>query len=183
MAVCGAAGLASSRMLAVNSAKSASLAASRPGTAGGQPMPERGGVRADPVPDAPSRRPGPATQARHRRASWICWVNGPDSTTGQPCERISRAVNVHARVLVDLDVLVVPRALALTGRAAGRRQRRCHERPVHRVLVRRAGGGTSEASRMPATLLLRPPAGRPRPQAGAGTLMPSEDMGPEMAGS
>src|SRR5262249_12649777 len=39
-----------------------------------------------------------------------------------------------------------------------------------------AGGGTSEASRMPATVLLPAPGGPATTQAGAGTLMLSEDM-------
>src|SRR5262245_5294133 len=39
-----------------------------------------------------------------------------------------------------------------------------------------AGGGTSEASRMPATVLLPAPGGPATTQPGAGTLMPSEDM-------
>ena len=39
-----------------------------------------------------------------------------------------------------------------------------------------AGGGTSEASRMPATVLLPAPGGPATTQAGAGMLMTSEDM-------
>src|SRR5690348_18470670 len=46
-----------------------------------------------------------------------------------------------------------------------------------------AGGGTSEASRMAATVLLPAPGGPATTQAGADTLMPSEDMAPSMAGA
>jgi hypothetical protein len=38
--------------------------------------------------------PSSATQDRQRFTSWICPVKGPDSRTGQPCPRISRAVDV-----------------------------------------------------------------------------------------
>ncbi len=36
--------------------------------------------------------PSAATNAVHAAGSWICVVNGPDSSTGQPPARISRAV-------------------------------------------------------------------------------------------
>src|SRR5215472_7196591 len=48
-------------------------------------------------------------------------------------------------------------------------------------LSRSAGRGTSEPSRMPATVLLPAPGGPATTQAGAGTLMPSEDMAPSVA--
>src|SRR5215470_3010244 len=45
-----------------------------------------------------------------------------------------------------------------------------------------AGGGTSEPSRMPATVLLPAPGGPATTQAGAWTLMLSEDMAPRWPG-
>jgi hypothetical protein len=80
-------------MLAVNPAKSVSLAMSRP-----EP---RSASRCRSV--AASDRtqtsrtgspPSSATQAGQAPASWIWRVNGADSSTGQPRARISRAVAV-----------------------------------------------------------------------------------------
>jgi hypothetical protein len=93
MTTCGAAGAESSRIRAVNAPKSAILAVSRP-----DPRAASLSRRVAASDRTQTRRtdppPSSATQYRHRSASWICWVNGPDSMTGQPCERISRAVAV-----------------------------------------------------------------------------------------
>ena len=93
MTACGAAGGVPRRMLAVNAGNCASLAASR-----GLPRAVRRWRRVAASDLTQTRRtvppPRSRAQARHRAASWICWVNGPDSRTGQPCARISRAVDV-----------------------------------------------------------------------------------------
>ena len=173
MAVYGAAGLASSRMLAVNRVKSASLAASRPDPRAASrcrsvAASERTQTRRTVPP------PRSATQARHRRASWICWVNGPDSTTGQPCERIWRAVDVmpaYSWTLMCSSYHGPSRSPA--GRPAAA-QRRCHERPVHRVLVqqrrRRHERGEQDARHR---ALTGPGRARPPPRRARGLSCPA----------
>src|SRR6185437_11587013 len=90
---CGAAGSTPSRMLAVNAANSASFAVSRPLP---RAVSRRCSVAASVRTQTRRTVPPPrsAAQDRHRPASWICWVNGAHSSTGQPFPRISLAVAV-----------------------------------------------------------------------------------------
>jgi hypothetical protein len=83
MTVCGTAGVLPRRMRAVNAAKSASLLVSRPEPrAVSRPRKVAASERTQTSSTVPP--PRPSTQERQRPASWICWVNGPDSSTGQP---------------------------------------------------------------------------------------------------
>ena len=90
---CGTGGSAPSRMLAQYCSNSASLASSR---ASPRAMRRRRRVASSDLTQTRRTVPPPssAVQACQRAASWICAVNGPESSTGQPWERISRAVAV-----------------------------------------------------------------------------------------
>jgi hypothetical protein len=134
---CGAAGSASSRMLAANAAKSASLAASRAHPRG-QAAPQGGGV--GPHPD---QAHGAAAEVGDPRPPAAGVVDLPGER-GRQQDRAAVAPDLasrrgHPAVLVHLDVIVVPRALALTRRPPGRGQGGGHERAVHRVLVQQRG--------------------------------------------
>ena len=105
-----------------------------PGSPGREPAAQGGGVRPDP------------DQAHHPAAELGDPGPPPAGVVDLPGERPRQqdraAVRAdlarggrHARVLVRLDMLVVPRALALAGRTVGRRERRRDERTVHGVLV------------------------------------------------
>src|SRR5262245_51993256 len=103
--------------------------------------------------------------------------------TGQPWERISRAVAVipaYSWTLMCSSYQGPSRSPA--GRPAAASVAATHG-PYLVSLSSSAGGGPSEASRMPATVLLPAPGGPATTQAGAGALMPSEDTGPRRLGS
>src|SRR5450755_757349 len=175
MATCGAAGLVSSRMLAVKSAKSASLAESRSDS---RPARRWRSVAASDRTQTRCTVPPPrsATHDCHRRTSWICWVKGADSRTGQPCERISRAV----AVIPVYSWTLMCRSYHGPSRSPGGRAAAVSvaatNGPYIVSLSRSAGGGTRFASKMPATVLLPAPGGPATTQAGAGTVMAAASL-------
>src|ERR1700678_4063413 len=115
--------------------------------------------------------PSSAAQDSHRRASWIWLVKGPDSRTGQPCARISLAVAVipaYSWTLMCWSYHAPSRSLA--GRPADARIAATNG-PYMVSLSSSAGVGSSEPSKMPATVLLPDPGGPATTHDGAGMLI------------
>jgi hypothetical protein len=84
----------------------------------------------------------------------------------------------HPGVLVDFDVLVVPRALTLTARTAPAASTAATNGPYIVSLSSSAGRGTSAPSSKSATVLLPVPGGPATTHAGAGMLIASENTTP-----
>src|SRR5215472_10718010 len=170
---CGAAGSVSSRMLAANASKSASFPASR-----SHPRAARRWRRVAASDRIHTRctvsPPSSAAHDCHRRASWIWWVNGPDRTTGQPYDRISRAVAVipaYSWILMCPSYHGPSRSPA--GRPAAASTAATNE-PYIVSLSRSAGTGSTVASKMVATVLLPAPGGPATTHTVAGTAMGTE---------
>jgi hypothetical protein len=118
--------------------------------------------------------PSSATQARHRAASWIWLVNGPDSSTGQPLERISRAVAVIPAYSCTLTCSSYhgPSRSPCTRPAACRVA--ATNGPYMVSLSSSAGTGRKDASSRLATVLLPAPGGPATTQEAAGSGIAQE---------
>jgi len=169
---CGAAGSAPIRMLAQNRSKSASLAASRPSP---RAVSRRSRVASSDLTQIRWTVPPPssASQERHRCPSWICPVNGPDSRTGQPCARISRAV----AAIPAYSCTLTCSSYHGPSRSPGGRPAVASTAATNEAYIvslsSSAGVGSSAARSMSATVLFPAPGGPATTQAGAGTLMSS----------
>ena len=167
---CGAAGSVPSRMLAQNRSNSASLAASRPSP---RAVSRRSRVASSDLTQTRRTVPPPssATQDRHRCPSWICPVNGPDSRTGQPCARISRAV----AAIPAYSCTLTCSSYHGPSRSPGGRPAEASTAATNDAYIvslsSSAGVGSSAARSRSATVLLPAPGGPATTQAGAGTLM------------
>src|SRR5580704_18038080 len=144
--------------------------------AGGQPVAHGGRIGPD-----PDQVHGPAAQFGRPGAPPADVVDLPGERAGQQDGAAVRADLAgggrHPGVLVHLDVLSYhgpsrsPGGRPLAVRIAATND------PYMVSLSSRAGVGTSEASRIAATVLLPAPGGPATTHAGAGTLIRSEDTG------
>ena len=170
MTVCGTSGASPRRMRAVNAANSASFSVSRPDP---RSVSRRRKVASSDLTHT-SRTvppPRPSTQERQRPASWICWVNGPDSRTGQPWERISRAVAVIPAYSCALTCSSYQGPSRSPGGRAAASRTAATNGPYIVSLSSRAGAGSRRASSSRATVLFPAPGGPATTHAGAWTLM------------
>jgi len=149
-----------------------------------QPVPQGG--RVGPDPDQPH---GPAAEFGGPAGPPLGIVDLLGERRGQQHRAAVRTDlpggGRHPRVLVHLDVLVVPPALALTGGPPGRGQRGRDERPVHGVLVQQ-GRGRRQPGQQPPRHRALPGSGRPghHPGRSAGIHAPEDrDPGPPLGGT
>ena len=176
MTVCGAASRPSRRMLATNVSKSSSLAVSR-----GEPRAMSRSRRVAASERTQTRRTVPPPSAcvhdSQRSASWICCVKGPDSSTGQPWPRISRAVAVMPAYSCTLMCSSYHWPSRSPGGRPAAASAAATNGPYIVSLSSSAGAGSRSSSSRRATVLLPAPGGPATTHAGAGTVMLSTIRG------
>src|ERR1700691_1417598 len=112
--------------------------------------------------------PSSAVHSCQRWASWMCAVNGPDNSTGQPWDRISRAAAVIPAYSCTLTCSSYHEpSRSPDGRPAALSVAVTKD-PNSVSLSSSAGTGVSEPSRRSATVDLPEPGGPATTQAGAG---------------
>ena len=113
-----------------------------------------------------------ATQVRDPRpppaGSWICWVNGPHRSTGQPCPRISRAVAVIPAYSCALMCSSYHGPSRSPGGCPAADRVAATNEPYIVSLSSSAGTGRRRASSSPATVLFPAPGGPATTHAGPG---------------